>query len=436
MSNQTVAGFRLSNQQDRIWSQQVSENAPLWAECELVVDGPLDTAKLQDAIRAVVGRHEIIRTAFHRQTGVKVPFQVIQDAIDFTWTSADLSGFDPKSQRDRLREVVNQQRLAFTFEKGPTLQVMVGQVGADKHILNLSLPAMCADLRSLQNVTGEVIRAYTGELDPSEEAMQYADFAEWQQELLASEESKPARDYWRDYCREIDFSSLPSLFAGFEKKTKGEFAPATVLREIDVKSVSNADHEALSDLLLASWVALLSRMAGRPAITVGCEFDGRTYSELENAVGSFAKSLPLTADCSEAVTFAGLRAQFSRDVQDFRKWQDSFAWKDAGLSQEQAPILPFAFEYHEQPESIASGGVVFTTVEQKVFAEQFRLRLAVRRSTNSLELAFEYDAGSVEREAVERLSLSYLTLLRGASEQPETLISRLPILDNAERQRW
>src|ERR1700748_2492130 len=98
MSNQAVAGFRLSIQQDRIWSQHVSEDVPLWSGCELVLEGPLDVAKLRGSIQAVVARHEILRTVFHRQTGIKVPFQVIQETADYGWRVEDLRSLGPEMQ--------------------------------------------------------------------------------------------------------------------------------------------------------------------------------------------------------------------------------------------------------------------------------------------------------------------------------------------------
>ena len=57
----------------------------------------------------------------------------------------------------------------------------------------------------MQNLITEIFQVYVDGHDAPGEVMQYADVAEWQQELLASDESKAARDYWRDYCRKIDF---------------------------------------------------------------------------------------------------------------------------------------------------------------------------------------------------------------------------------------
>ena len=77
MSNNTVAGFRLSTHQERLCSQQTGNTSPFRAESELLVEGPLDATTLQAALRGVVQRHEILRTVFQHQTGLKLPFQVI-----------------------------------------------------------------------------------------------------------------------------------------------------------------------------------------------------------------------------------------------------------------------------------------------------------------------------------------------------------------------
>ena len=116
MSN-TVAGFRLSTQQERLYSQQEG-TSPFWAEAELLVEGPLDAAKLQEAVRDVVTRHEILRTVFHRQTGLKLPFQVIRESADFAWQAVDLSGLDEAVQGEKIRELVSGQQIGLTSKRG------------------------------------------------------------------------------------------------------------------------------------------------------------------------------------------------------------------------------------------------------------------------------------------------------------------------------
>ena len=162
MSNNTVAGFRLSTQQERLWSQQAGMTSPFWAECEILVEGPLDVAKLQVAIRGVVERHEILRTVFHRQTGLKLPFQVILETPDFAWQVADCTGLDESAQRTAIDSLISHRDAGFDLEKGPALHVVLARLAPTKHALLLSLPALCADLRAMQNLASEIGRAYAG----------------------------------------------------------------------------------------------------------------------------------------------------------------------------------------------------------------------------------------------------------------------------------
>ena len=127
MSNQTVEGFRLSTQQERIWSQQSGTAAPFWVECEIAIEGPLDAEKLHASIRRVVQRHEILRTVFHRQTGLKAPFQVILQSPDFAWQTADLSGLNENQRRTKIEKLVNTRDSGFDLEKGPALNVVLAK---------------------------------------------------------------------------------------------------------------------------------------------------------------------------------------------------------------------------------------------------------------------------------------------------------------------
>ncbi len=437
MSHPTVAGFRLSIQQERMWSQQAGAKTPFWAECELAVGGPLDPEKLRATLRAVVERNEILRTAFHRQTGVKVPFQVILDAPNFVWEFIDVSGVDISTQRSRLSNLVNHREDVVDLEKGPTLHVVLAKTGTDRYSLVLSLPALTSDLQSLRNLRATIAVGYALGIDVADEVLQYPDAAQWQHELLASEESKPARDYWRLHGRKIDVGALRTVLDAFELKPVRDFAPAEIEKQIEAKALGSPAGTALPRFLLAAWFAFLSRMTGRTTLTIGCHFDGRNYDELSSAIGAFARNLPLTAECLEGEAFGGLQAQVEREVSDFRNWQDSFTWgsPEHSVGEEHGPILPLAFEYAVQPDPIVGGGLTFTTVREQVCSERFALKLAVRCLGERLALSFQYDSGRIDATMVERWSSHFITLLQSAAAAPTTLVSHLPLLNQADREK-
>ncbi len=437
MSNNAAAGFRLSSQQERIWSQQSGSASCFWTECELLVEGPLDPGKLRDVIRGVVARHEILRTVFHRQTGLKLPFQVILEASEFAWKAADLTGQDATTQREAIRKLVDSRNLGFDIERGPMLQVILATLAQDKFALVLSVPALCCDLRAMQNLTGEVGRAYVSGFNDGDEVMQYADIAEWQQELLASDETKTGRDYWRDYCRKIDFASLDSVFAGSARKTPDDFAPDVVVRRLEGTQLALHPREFGPEFLLACWQVFLSRMTGRPNITVGCQFDGRTYAELAAALGALSKSLPRESTCSDATTFQSVLDRVQHDSTDFGSWQDSFSWGVSGLDAdlERGPMLPLAFDFTVLPDTQVFGDLKVTISRLQAVDEKFWLKLSVRQQNNQVWLEFHFDAGCLDRSTVERWSEHFRTLLSAAAANPETLTSRLPLLGEEERRR-
>ncbi len=433
MSNPIVAGFRLSSQQERTWSQQAA--TPFWAESELVLEGALDADRLRDTIRGVVARHEILRTVFHRQSGLKLPFQVILESPDFAWQSVDVGALDPEAQRDEIARIVSRRNAGFALEQGPSLHVVVAKLATEKCILVLSLPALCADLRTLENLATEIAHAYSDDLGIAEDVMQYADVAEWQQELLASDESKTARDYWRDYCRKIDYSALDSVLTGFERKSAGEFAPAALVMQLDLTSFGLHTNVTLPDFLLACWQVFLSRMTGKTDIVVGCQLDGRSYAELGGAMGAFSRYLPLVSSYSGDLKFKAYMERVQRDVAEFRNWQDSFSWGNAGLppGQEQGPVMAVAFDYTELPDPSTFGQLKVSTTSRRVCGERFRLKLAACRRGGRLEIAFHFDSARFDRGTIERWSRHFLTLLFAAAKHPECEIGRLSLLDDANR---
>src|SRR5215467_15775987 len=87
-SNSTMApaAFRLSPQQERSW-QQTSKGIPATAQLCVRLRGECDGAKLAHAVTTVVSNYEILRTVLRRQSGVRLPFQVILNEPRFVFQS-------------------------------------------------------------------------------------------------------------------------------------------------------------------------------------------------------------------------------------------------------------------------------------------------------------------------------------------------------------
>src|SRR5581483_2527313 len=195
MHDRSTVGFWLSPQQKHLWSLNVGSYRCIGM---ISVEGPLQPKRLVNAMQQVVMRHEILRTVFRRQPGMKAPFQVILNRYDFGFQSCDFSCLGVAEQNERLQEVWDrEQARSFDFENGPLLQLVLVQLGKTRSALVVNVPAVCGDLQAMQNLIAELAETYAGQ--PSrDESLRYVQFAQWQSELLESEDDNAAkaREFW------------------------------------------------------------------------------------------------------------------------------------------------------------------------------------------------------------------------------------------------
>src|SRR5437868_749382 len=117
MENQNTAGYWLSPQQKHAWSL-TDAGIPAMAVVLVSIEGEVKAETVAEALRAIVSRHEILRTVFRRPAGMKVPFQVILDSAKASFETADLCKLEDPQRR--LAELFAcQSKEAFNLEQGP-----------------------------------------------------------------------------------------------------------------------------------------------------------------------------------------------------------------------------------------------------------------------------------------------------------------------------
>src|SRR5262245_19356287 len=150
--NPQGSGFRLSPQQERL-VKDFSESEMPPAVVRLRVDGTFDRSRLEQAITRVADRHEILRTSLRRQVGIRMPLQIVEPA-------------------------------------GAIQASVLGDAGTS---IDLSLSPTCADTTTLALLADEVAAAYFGMPPKNPEPVQYADYAEWQQQNVAGDDEAAQR---------------------------------------------------------------------------------------------------------------------------------------------------------------------------------------------------------------------------------------------------
>jgi len=441
---ETIQGYRLSPQQLQIWLTQ-TDNVHYLVQCAVTIAGSLDCGRLLDAIHAVVGRHEILRTAFQCLPGMNVPLQVISETHFVSVSVDDLSDLNPPEPEWQFQEICRRDRRQdFDFEQGTLLYFSLVMFSASRHSLLLTLPALYADTATLKNLVAEIARCYATvhETDAEDETIQYADCAEILNELIVADETGAGSDYWRKKVAGALFDiKLPLA----KEPVSKEFAPEFLSVQLDAKLAQEIATQARAQgvsaevFMLACWQALLARLTGLTEVTVGVAYDGRTYEQLEKALGPFAKYLPLNCAVPADLQFNSLLGRVAADMREMADWQDYFSLRQNGAPNGETSaafsFLPVCFYFNDQSAAYTSGDLTFTVTQEYECLNHFELKLSCTRAGEAMLSTFYYDSATYTAESIARLAGQYLKLLAGAVANPHAPIGDFEILGDSERRR-
>ncbi len=415
---EVVQGFRLSPQQRRLWQWQ-QNNTAFRSWCVVRIEGPLDLSVLRRAVEAVISRHEVLRTFFHCPSDVSFPLQRIADKGKTDWHVEDLTALNREEQEARIEHLV-QCSEPFDLEQGPLLRIECLKLAARSHALIITLPSLCADSRTLQNIVQELRGCY--ESDQLAEPTQYVQFSEWLNELQ-EEDDESGRNYWR---RLFDQTSLLTTLP-YEKKTKAGFEPDAIAVSLTTGPTR--------DFLLACWQTLLWRLTRQPNIVVAVQFDGRKYEELNDALGLFAKCLPVQQDFTDDPLFSKTLESVSQTCRDADAWQEYFNWEECFQTEPDQNFFPLHFSFEEWPACERSGDLKFSFTRHYSCIEPYKLKLRCVSAGDSLTAEFHFDSGFFAKEHVQLIARCFEKLVESVTANPQQRASDFGIVSARDAQQ-
>ncbi|MBE7384650.1 MAG: amino acid adenylation domain-containing protein [Leptolyngbya sp. SIO1E4] len=451
MQDLSIKGFRLSPQQKHLWQMQQGDSGqPYCACCSILIEGSCQPEILKKALQRSINRHEILRTDFQALQGMIIPLQVILDRVSVPVTDYDLSDLSLEEQDVKLQLLFREKsQRTFNFGSGISLiDISLVLLSPDRYVLILCLPALCADKLTFKNLLLEIGHDYEAffldqTLADEAQPLQYADLAEWQNELFEGEEAALGTEYWSKREDIISFAkhsfsceSSELFISGFKPEVFSLSFPVSQVTELE--ELARKNDVSIAILLQASWQVLLWRLTGNSDITIGTGCDGRNYEELESALGLLAKFLPIYCHLENKFNFSEILKQINEAVEESFKWQESFAWGQISDLDEDAPAIsffPVCFEFEEWPAKYSIADVSFSIAQQSVCFDKFKLKLSCVRNKDALLVDFHYDSGLFLLDAIERLAEQFQKLLESIIEKPQACIGQLEILSDRDRQK-
>ncbi|WP_437982699.1 non-ribosomal peptide synthetase [Sorangium sp. So ce117] len=425
----SVQGVRLSPQQRRLWALHRS-GTTVFARGLIRLEGDLDAARLASALGQVVARHEMPRTTFRRDPRLKFPLQAVSGAAP-AWRRVDLGGRAAGEQEAHVEALWREAaRIEVDLERGPLLHVWLVRRAERLHDLLVAAPALSADAWTLDLLFRELAEAYAGADDRREagaEPVQYAQFAEWQNELVDSAESAPAP------------SGVPVVLPFEGAAGEGGASGEVVEIEVDaallgrLESLARGEGASLSSVLLAAFQLHLARLTGSRELVVAVASAMRRLEDVQEVMGPVAKWLPVPCRVDEAQRFAELVRRAQAGVEEATEEEEH--WNPDLPADGGGPGSTVGFEFSSLPEPRVAGGVAWHVERQCTGAGGLKLALSAQRGRGRVRLSLWHDARRCGAEGVLAMAEQYRALLGSAAEAWSEPTSRLGLLGPAERAR-
>lgn len=419
-------GFRISPQQKRLWGLiQQNPQASFGAQCHVSIIGPLDTGKLDQAIRRLRSTHEILRTRFVLLPGTRVPVQVIEDGV---------MGLNQQRQVAVESEV---QAIAATLWRNAQDNVAASgvdftllHISDEKHLLIATSSGLCADAIALSAVIRELQDAYSGDPLHETESLQYADIAEWQNQILEGE-AKEHDSYWKT----SDFSALRFPHLPFELRNteSANFIPGVLIRDftnrVSLAAVTRQSGASTEAVLLAIYQLLIGHLSSLDQFLIGVAVDGRTPAELREAIGLFAKTMPVAATLEQDQSFVQLVRKTNRTLELAAYDQ---AYFDAEtFSSAESPrrcTMPLAFSVRSIGPVQAAGSAQWEITSFQECLEPFELAVTADIANGYLTaLTFAWNQSVFDEQEIKLVADYYVGLLRQVLARPDRSLRELPL---------
>lgn len=448
--------------QDRLWFlDRLHPNAHgyiLPARFEL--RGPLDRSALQQALAVVNQRHDVLRSVL--RAGPDGPVQVVRPAADLPPFPLPVVEASTPEEVDAIAhqeavtpfDLSTDRMMRATLVHHTEANEGVANTGeanedAERHTLLLTQHHIASDGWSVAVVMRDIEAAYTAILSGTEPDLpdlpvQYADVAAWQHERWSSGVWETDLRYWKQQLA----GTLPVLDLPLDgtRPAIQQFDGAAVRNDLSpdlTRAVDRYARETNSTpfvVLLAAYASVLHRYTGQDDLIVGVPVAGRTEEEMEPLAGFFVNTLPIRIRMADHPSFADL-VRGVRDVSMDAFQHQSVPFEKVveavqpNRSPSRPPIFQTLFALQNLPgDALTLPGLKPAALEYTWSSSKFDLSLFVERRGDAFHLIAEYQTDLFAEDRMRRVMGHVETLLQSALDAPDTAISDLDLLPEAEHQ--
>ncbi|MDH6678002.1 amino acid adenylation domain-containing protein [Rhodococcus sp. LBL1] len=407
--------------------------------------GALDIEALRAALSDVVARHESLRTVFPDVDGVGTQTILPQAAIDFASESV--------TETELVARIEELASAGFDLTSDVPLRAKLFRLASDQHVLVLVVHHIAADGFSMGPLTRDVIGAYAvrsaGEA-PSWEplAVQYADYALWQREVLGGEDDPESLiseqvAYWTEQLaglpEQLDLpSDRPRPVIASNRGASYRFSIDSELHAA-IESAARTHGATPFIVVHAALSALLARLSGTSDIAIGTPVAGRGEAALDDLIGMFVGTLVLRAEVDGSQSFADLLGRVrATDLAAFEHADLPFERLveilDPERSRGRHPLFQVMLAFQNLDRgSLEMPGLSASAVDFDAAVAKFDLQVTIEPSAHGYSVDLTYATDLFDESSMRAFGDRFVRLLDAVTADPAAVVGDIELLDGAER---
>ncbi|MBW8684661.1 non-ribosomal peptide synthetase [Chitinophaga rhizophila] len=435
----------LSYGQEALWIiDQLDGSKQYQIVIPLRLKGQPDKAALEDALREIVSRHEILRTVIRQESSG--PFQYVRPADEWQLHMKDIPASADHSQalQDEIQKIFN---TAYDLSGDYMLKANLFSLADDDHLLVLSMHHIAADGWSLSVIVRELVELYDARINRRMSTLpilpvQYADYAIWQRRQQEEGIWSRKAAFWSNYLQDVARLELPLDFARpLVQSSNGRVAWFDIGSDLAIalKNLSYQQHTTLFMTMLSAFNVLLYRYTGQEDICIGTAIAGRTQDELESLIGFFANTVVLRNKLEGNPDFQSLLQQVKKNTLNAYEHQDLPFEKiveAAGQERDRSrnPLCQVLFNVQNIPEvpQLKLGDLSLTVESIDRDTAQFDMNISVIEKMDGLSISVEYCTDLFLPASIDQLFRHYITLLQDIVSNPKARVDDLSFYQQEE----
>jgi tyrocidine synthetase-3 len=404
----------------------------------MIMEGKIDPARVEEALRMLIQRHESLRTSFHMQNGKAV--QQVHQAAEFHVELSEAL-HAPGEELERLTAGFVRP---FDLGQAPLMRAGLVKLSKDRYLFLFDVHHIVSDGVSMGIILSEFAALYGGEVLP-ELKLQYKDFAAWQNRQFTPAFLKEQEAYWLESLSgELPVLELPTDYPRPARQSfegaRVAFGSGIQLRD-ELNQLAAETGTTLYMVLFAAFNVLLAKYSGQSDLIVGTATAGRSHADLDGIVGMFVGTLALRTEVNAEHSFRDLLAEVkARMLQAYEHQHYPFDQLVEKLQVKRDlsrnPVFNTMFILQNTDEQrFQLEDVKHSPFEAKETMTKFDLTLEATETQDDLVFVLEYSSKLFSPSTAQRMSKHLMELIRSAVQQPDVKLSELRLLSKDEEHR-